>query len=205
MKFIPHEYQQYAIDYILETPIAAIFLDMGLGKTVITLSAIFDLVLDSFQVRKVLIVAPLRVARDTWPAEIEKWDHLHGLTYSVAVGTEVERKAALMQKAQIYLINRENVPWLIHDSALPFDYDMVVVDELSSFKSHQAKRFKSCLDPSGISRPWLESAKRGIRPRVVQPYVEPGTLPANQRPALAPGTTRNGCSASHHYQEYNRR
>ena len=111
----------------------------------ISLSAIFDLTLDSFQIRKVLIIAPLRVARDTWPAEVEKWDHLRGLTYAVAVGTESERKAALLQKAQVYLINRENVPWLIEDSGLPFNFDMVVVDELSSFKSHQAKRFKSLM------------------------------------------------------------
>ena len=111
----------------------------------IALSAIFDLTLDSFQIRKVLIIAPLRVARDTWPAEVEKWDHLRGLTYAVAVGTESERKAALLQKAQVYLINRENVPWLIEDSGLPFNFDMVVVDELSSFKSHQAKRFKSLM------------------------------------------------------------
>ncbi len=111
----------------------------------IALSAIFDLTLDSFQIRKVLIIAPLRVARDTWPAEAEKWDHLQGLAYSVAVGTEAERKAALLQKAQVYLINRENVPWLIEGSGLPFDYDMVVIDELSSFKSHQAKRFKSLM------------------------------------------------------------
>lgn len=111
----------------------------------ITLTALFDLTLDSFQIRKVLIIAPLRVARDTWPAEIAKWEHLHGLTYAVAIGTEDERKVALMQKSQVYLINRENVPWLIHDSGLLFDFDMVVVDELSSFKSHQAKRFKSLM------------------------------------------------------------
>ena len=111
----------------------------------ISLSTIFDLTLDSFQIRKVLIIAPLRVARDTWPAEVTKWDHLKGLNYSVAVGTEAERKTALLQKAQVYLINRENVPWLIEDSGLAFDYDMVVVDELSSFKSHQAKRFKSLM------------------------------------------------------------
>ena len=145
MIFTPHEYQKYAIDYLLGKPVAAIFLDMGLGKTVISLSAIFDLTLDSFQIRKVLIIAPLRVARDTWPAEVTKWDHLKGLSYSVAVGTESERKTALLQKAQVYLINRENVPWLIEDSGLPFEYDMVVVDELSSFKSHQAKRFKSLM------------------------------------------------------------
>ena len=91
------------------------------------------------------MIAPLRVARDTWPAEIEKWDHLKGLKYSVAIGNEAQRKAALMQKAQVYLINRENVDWLINKSGLPFDYDMVVVDELSSFKSHQAKRFRSLM------------------------------------------------------------
>lgn len=91
------------------------------------------------------MIAPLRVARDTWPAEIEKWDHLSGLKYSVAVGSESQRKAALMQKAQIHLINRENVDWLINKSGLPFDYDMIVVDELSSFKSHRTKRFKSLM------------------------------------------------------------
>lgn len=145
MEYEPHEYQVFATEYILQNPVAAILLDMGLGKSVITLTAIFDLALDSFLIRKVLVIAPLRVARDTWPAEIEKWDHLRGLTFTVAVGSERERKAALMQKAQIYLINRENVEWLVQKSGFPFDYDMVVVDEMSSFKSHQAKRFKSLL------------------------------------------------------------
>ncbi|CUH96380.1 hypothetical protein P22_2470 [Propionispora sp. 2/2-37] len=140
-----HTYQQYSIEYILNHPTAALFLDCGLGKTVITLTAIFDLILDSFQIRKALVIAPLRVARDTWPAEIEKWDHLKGLTYAVAVGSEAKRRLALAKKAHIYLINRENVPWLIEESGLPFDFDMVVIDELSSFKSHQAKRFKSLL------------------------------------------------------------
>jgi SNF2 family DNA or RNA helicase len=104
-----------------------------------------DLLFDSFEIHKVLVVAPLRVARDTWPAELEKWEHLHGLTYSVAVGTEVQRKAALLQKADIYIINRENVEWLVTKSNLPFNYDMLVVDELSSFKSYQAKRFRSLM------------------------------------------------------------
>ena len=101
--------------------------------------------LDSFLVRKVLVIAPLRVARDTWPAEIEKWDHLTGLKVATAVGSAEKRKAALLQRAQVYLINRENVDWLINKSGLPFDYDMVVVDELSSFKSHRAKRFRSLM------------------------------------------------------------
>lgn len=145
MKYSPHDYQTYATNFILEHPVSAVFLDMGLGKSVITLTAIFDLCLDSFLIRKVLVIAPLRVARDTWPAEIKKWDHLHGLTYAVAVGTEAERKAALLQRASVYIINRENVQWLVEESGLPFDYDMVVVDELSSFKSWQAKRFRSLL------------------------------------------------------------
>ena len=99
--------------------------------------------LDSFLIRKVLVIAPLRVARDTWPAEIEKWDHLCGLTYTVAIGSEVQRKAALLQRAQVYLINRENVDWLVNKSGLPFDYDMVVIDELSSLKAYSAKRFRA--------------------------------------------------------------
>ena len=145
MKYSPHNYQTYATDFILEHPVSAVFLDMGLGKSVITLTAIFDLCLDSFLVRKVLVIAPLRVAADTWPGEIEKWDHLRGLTYSVAVGSEAQRKAALLQRVSVYIINRENVQWLVEDSGLPFDYDMVVIDELSSFKSYQAKRFRALL------------------------------------------------------------
>lgn len=145
MKYNPHEYQKYATNFILEHPVSAILLDMGLGKSVITLTAIYDLCFDSFEVSKVLVIAPLRVARDTWPAEIEKWDHLKNLRYSVAVGTETERKVALIQKADIYIINRENVDWLVEQSGLPFDFDMVVIDELSSFKSYGAKRFKSLL------------------------------------------------------------
>lgn len=118
---------------------------MGLGKSVITLSAIFDLCLDSFLVCKVLVIAPLRVARDTWPSEIKKWEHLKGLSYSVAVGTEKERIDALMTRSTMYIINRENVDWLVNKSGIPFDFDMVVIDELSSFKSYGAKRFKSLL------------------------------------------------------------
>ena len=145
MKYNPHNYQTYATDFILSHPVSAVFLDMGLGKSVISLTAIFDLCLDSFEVCKVLVIAPLRVARDTWPTEIEKWDHLKGLSYSVAVGTEEDRRAALLQRASVYIINRENVTWLIEESGLPFDFDMVVIDELSSFKSHRAKRFRSLL------------------------------------------------------------
>ena len=145
MQYNPHEYQTYATNFILEHPVAAVLLEMGLGKSVITLTAIYELMLNRFEIQKVLVIAPLRVARDTWPAEIEKWEHLAGLTYSVAIGTEAERLAALRRPAHLYLINRENVDWLITKSGIPFDFDMVVIDELSSFKFHAAKRFKSLL------------------------------------------------------------
>ena len=145
MKYEPHEYQKYAINYIKTHPFAAVLLDMGLGKTSITLTAIGDLLFDSFEVHRVLVIAPLRVARDTWSAELQKWDHLHSLNYSVVVGSEPERKAALMRKADIYIINRENVQWLIEKSGMPFHFDMVVIDELSSFKNHQSKRFKALM------------------------------------------------------------
>ena len=145
MQYKAHEYQKFATQFILANPIAAVFLEMGLGKSVITLTALFDLCLDQFLIRKVLVIAPLRVARDTWPLEIEKWNHLDGLTYSVAVGSEAERKSALTKSADVYLINRENVDWLISKSGHSFDFDMVVIDELSSFKSYQAKRFRSLL------------------------------------------------------------
>ena len=145
MKFAPHDYQAYAIDYIETHPVAAVLLDMGLGKTVISLTAIADLLFDSFEAHRILVVAPLRVARNTWPGEIEKWEHLHHLTYSVVVGTPKERRAALMARADITIINRENLQWLIEDSGFPFDYDMVVIDELSSFKNHKSKRFRALM------------------------------------------------------------
>lgn len=145
MRYSPHEYQRYATEYIETHPVAAILLDMGLGKTSITLTALNNLLFDSFKVRRILVIAPLRVARNTWGAEIEKWDHLDSLHYSVAVGTETERLAALKKQADIYLINRENVQWLITESGIPFDFDMVVIDELSSFKNHQTKRFRALM------------------------------------------------------------
>lgn len=118
-------------------------------KTVITLTAVADLLFDSFSVRRVLVIAPLRVARDTWPQEVKKWDHLEGLRVSVAVGTETERRVALQRSADIYVINRENVQWLIEKSGVAWDWDMVVVDELSSFKNPQAKRFKALMKIRG--------------------------------------------------------
>lgn len=145
MKYNPHEYQNFATNFILEHPVAAVFLDCGMGKSVISLTAIYNLMFNYFEVGKVLVIAPLRVARDTWPSEIEKWDHLEGLTYSVVVGTETERKEALKKPASLYLINRENVDCLVTKSGVPFDFDMIVIDELSSFKASSSKRFKSLL------------------------------------------------------------
>lgn len=145
MEYRPHEYQRYAIEYIKAHPVAAVLLDMGLGKTVISLTAVADLLFDSFEAWRVLVIAPLRVARDTWPAELNKWDHLRHLTCTVAVGSARERRAALMHRTDITIINRENISWLIEESGFPFDYDTVIVDELSSFKSSRSKRFKSLL------------------------------------------------------------
>ena len=145
MRYEPHEYQRYAAEYIKMHPAAAVFLACGLGKTSITLTAVNDLMFDSFEIRRALVVAPIRVASFSWPAEIEKWDHLKGLKYSVAVGTAAERLAALREQADIYIINRENVQWLICESGMPFDFDMVVIDELSSFKNHQTKRFRALM------------------------------------------------------------
>lgn len=143
--YCPHDYQRYTIQYLIEHPIAAVLLDMGLGKTSITLTAVNELMFDRFEIKKVLIIAPLRVARNTWSSEIEKWEHLRHLTYSIVVGTETERLSALRKQADIYIINRENVQWLVEQSGIPFDFDMVVVDELSSFKNHQAKRFRALM------------------------------------------------------------
>lgn len=143
MEFNPHDYQKYTIEYILQHPVAAVILGLGMGKTVCSLTAIEQLMYDSFDISKVLIVAPLRVAKVTWADEIKKWDHLQHLRYAVAIGSEEERLAALQSDADIYIINRENLQWLIEKSGMPFEYDMVVLDELSSFKNWQSKRFRA--------------------------------------------------------------
>jgi SNF2 family DNA or RNA helicase len=141
MKYKPHEYQDYATDFVLTHTVSGLILDMGLGKSVITLTALWDLILDSFDVGRVLIIAPKRVAEDTWPKELAKWDHLKGLTYSLVLGSEKQRREALKKRAFIYIINRENVTWLV--SNYRWDFDTLVIDELSSFKSAKAQRFKA--------------------------------------------------------------
>lgn len=143
MKYIPHEYQEFAKQKLIELPEAGLFLDMGLGKTVTTLTAINELMYDRFLVSRVLVIAPKRVAEDTWTTEAAKWDHLKHLRISRVLGTAKERLAALESEADIYVINRENVVWMVEKLRRSWPYDMVVVDELSSFKSSQAKRFKA--------------------------------------------------------------
>lgn len=139
-----HPYQVFSIEYIKSHPIAALFLDCGLGKTVTTLTALLDLLFDEFRVHKVLVICPIRVGA-VWLEEAESWEHLGLLKLSRVMGTEKERKKALQEQADIYLINRENVEWLVEKSGVPFDFDFIVIDELSSFKNAQSKRFRALM------------------------------------------------------------
>ena len=141
MKYKAHDYQEYATEFVLQHPYCGLILDMGLGKSVITLTALWELVLDRFDCGRVLVVAPKRVAEDTWPKELAKWDHLKGLSYSLVLGTEKERRQALSKRAFLYIINRENVSWLVDNYR--WDFDTLVIDELSSFKSAKAQRFRA--------------------------------------------------------------
>ena len=141
MKYVPHDYQSYATSRIIKDKICGMFLDCGLGKSVITLTALDELMYNYFKVYKVLVIAPLRVAQDTWSKECEKWEHLKFLTISKVLGSEKERLRALGEKTALYVINRENVEWLVKNHK--WDFDMVVIDELSSFKSYSSRRFKA--------------------------------------------------------------
>ena len=143
MKYTPHEYQQFCEDFLLDKPAAGLLLDMGLGKTVITLTTVARWMYDRFEINKVLVAAPLRVAEDTWTKESEKWDHLRGLRVVRVLGTEAQRIRALQTDADIYCINRENIPWLVKYYGARWPFDGVVLDELSSFKNPSAKRFKA--------------------------------------------------------------
>lgn len=151
MHYTPHAYQKHAIEHVIKHPFSALLLEMGLGKSSATLTAIDQLMHDYMEVNKVLVIAPKRVAEDTWTSEISKWDHLKHLTVSKVLGSEVNRKKALFKKADIYVINRENVEWLVQYIGAMWPFDMVVVDELSSFKSAKSRRFK---------------ALRAIRPKI---------------------------------------
>ena len=131
MKYRPHKYQQYAKDFILDHPVCCLMLDMGLGKTVITLSALWELALDRFDIGKILVIAPKRVATDTWTKELQKWEHLTGLTASLVVGSQKQREDALVRPSFLYIINRENVSWLVQNYR--WDFDTVVIDEPVSY------------------------------------------------------------------------
>lgn len=143
MRFIPYDYQKIAIEKIINLPAVGLFLEMGLGKTVSALTAIQELLYDRFEVSKVLVIAPLRVAQSTWSGEIEKWDHLQGLRLAKVLGSEKQRIGALHQPADIYIINRENTEWLVDYYGRKWPFDMVVIDELSSFKNPRSKRFRA--------------------------------------------------------------
>lgn len=144
--FKPYPYQKYAIQFIKDHPEALLFLDLGLGKTIISLMAIKDLMYDEFTVQKVLVIAPLRVAKVTWPNEVKKWNEVSDLRMSVMVGSKQERTQAFWKDADIYVINRENlkglVDWL-EERKMDWPFDMVVIDELSSFKNYKSQRFKA--------------------------------------------------------------
>lgn len=143
MKYIPHDYQTRAKDFILEHPKAGMLLEMGLGKTVITLTAIDVLINELFEVDRVLVIAPKRVAEDTWTREHAKWDHLRHLRVSKVLGSPEQRRRALAVDADIYVIGRDNVVWLVEQCRQDWPFGMVVIDELSSFKNPQAKRFRA--------------------------------------------------------------
>ncbi len=138
-----HEYQTYGVEYIKDRHASGLFLDCGLGKTVTALTAIADMMFDSFEIKKTLVICPLRVAMSVWDREAEKWDHLRHLRISKVLGGQKERIRALEQPADIYVINRENVPWITDRYGLSWPFDCVVIDELSSFKSAAAQRFKA--------------------------------------------------------------
>lgn len=143
MKYEPHSYQEYATQWILDKQKSGLLMDMGLGKTVCTLTAVQELLYNYFEISKALVIAPLRVAEDTWSSETEKWDHLKKLKISKVLGTEKERRTALISKADIYVINRENVVWLVKYYGIKWPFDMIIIDELSSFKSPKSQRFKA--------------------------------------------------------------
>ena len=184
MRFNPHDYQSFCIEYIKTHPVAALLLDMGLGKTVITLTALNDLIFDDLLVSKVLVIAPLRVSRDTWPAEVKKWDHLKDLDISVIVGDLRTRKAAVSASAQVYVINRENIKWLVEyyeKNGLRWDFDCVVIDELSSFKNYQSQRFKWLRKVRPFVHRWIGLTGTPTSNGLMDLWAEIGILDGGER------------------------
>ena len=184
MKFTPHDYQTYCIEYIKEHPVSALLLSMGLGKTIITLTAIRDLIFDDLTVSRVLVIAPLRVARDTWPAEVEKWDHLKDLDVSIIVGTQKERVAAINRDAMVYIVNRENLKYLVEyyeHNGLRWPFDMIVIDELSSFKNYQSQRFKYLRKVRPYVRRWVGLTGTPTSNGLMDLWAEIGILDGGER------------------------
>ena len=184
MKYVPHAYQAFCINYIKTHPVSALFLDMGLGKTVITLTAIRDLMLDELLVTKTLVIAPLRVARDTWPAETRKWDHLNDLDISVIVGDLRVRESAVSKSALIYIINRENIKWLVEyyeRNGIQWDFDCVVIDELSSFKNYHSQRFKWLRKMRPFVKRWIGLTGTPSSNGLIDLWAEIGILDGGQR------------------------
>ena len=184
MKYVPHAYQAFCINYIKTHPVSALFLDMGLGKTVITLTAIRDLMLDELLVTKTLVIAPLRVARDTWPAETRKWDHLNDLDISVIVGDLRIRESAVSKSALIYIINRENIKWLVEyyeRNGIRWDFDCVVIDELSSFKNYHSQRFKWLRKMRPFVKRWIGLTGTPSSNGLMDLWAEIGILDGGQR------------------------
>lgn len=184
MKYVPHAYQAFCINYIKTHPVSALFLDMGLGKTVITLTAIRDLMLDELLVTKTLVIAPLRVARDTWPAETRKWDHLNDLDISVIVGDLRVRESAVSKSALIYIINRENIKWLVEyyeRNGIRWDFDCVVIDELSSFKNYHSQRFKWLRKMRPFVKRWIGLTGTPSSNGLMDLWAEIGILDGGQR------------------------
>jgi len=147
-----HKYQKVCVEHIISHPFCGVFLDMGLGKTISTLTAIEELKYDYCEIDTVLVIAPKRVAETVWEEEAKKWDHTRHLIFSKIIGTERQRLAALKKKADVYIISRDNIAWLCSLYAAKLPYDMLVIDELSSFKAHQTQRFKSLR----LARPWFK-------------------------------------------------
>lgn len=162
--FTPHPYQQAAIDAIIDKPSVGLWMEMGLGKTVVTLTAIDTLIYDAAEIRRVLVVAPKKVAEATWQDEAQKWDHLQHLRISTVLGTEAQRIAALNTPADVYIINRENCYWLVGHYGRHWPFDMVVLDEASSFKNHASQRFK---------------ALKAVRPKIAKVVELTGTPAPN--------------------------
>lgn len=184
MKYVPHAYQAFCINYIKTHPVSALFLDMGLGKTVITLTAIRDLMLDELLVTKTLVIAPLRVARDTWPAETRKWDHLNDMDISVIVGDLRVRESAVSKSALIYIINRENIKWLVEyyeRNGIRWDFDCVVIDELSSFKNYHSQRFKWLRKMRPFVKRWIGLTGTPSSNGLMDLWAEIGILDGGQR------------------------